>query len=215
VTGVSGALSLEKSATTAMIRIDSPDAASINQMIGGAAGVGLGMAIAQSQGKMELSNSTKKVGGADVGEMTIKFKGMQPKEQEAVAAVAGGDSVVIQHGVVGQAVGITVSGRPDAFSALQAGGSLGAGDQLKGAVAMLPQNAAFALLVDPINALQLAKRVTRATGKESPLATANIPENGGFPLGVALSVEPDGMIFHIVVPSASIKGVAPILKTLD
>jgi len=215
VTGVSAALSLEKDATTAMIRIDSPDASMINDQLRGMVGIVQALAAAQAQGKVEFVNSQKKVGGADVGEITLKIKGGDAKAKEAIAGVMGGSDIVIQHGVVGQAVGITISGRPDAFSALQAGGSLGANDRLKAAVGMLPTNSAFTLLVDPVNVLQVGKKIARATGKESPLATAKIPETGGFPIGAALSVEPDGVIFNLAVPSAAIKEVAPIMGRIE
>jgi hypothetical protein len=215
VTGVSGAVSLDKDSTLAMIRIDSPDASMINDQLKGLVGVGQMMAAANAQGKIEFANAQKKVGGVDVGEITVKNKGTNEKIRQAVTAVAGGNDIFIQHGVVGQAVGLTISGKPDAFSTLQAGGSLGAGDRLRAASGMLPSNSVFTLLVDPVNALQLGKRIARGTGQESPLATANIPETGGFPIGAALSVEPDGMIFHIAVPSAAIKDVMPIAKNLD
>lgn len=215
VNGVSGAFSIDKDSSLAMIRIDSPDASMINDQLKGLVGVGQMMAGAQAQGKVEFANGQKKVGGSDVGEVVVKFKGGDEKAKKAVGAIFGGEDLAIQYGLVGQSVGLTVSGKADAFASLQAGGSLGAGDKLKAASAMLPANSVFTLLIDPVNALQLGKRVARATGQETPIASANIPESGGFPLGAALSVEPDGMIFHIAVPAAAIKDVLPIVQKLD
>ncbi len=63
--------------------------------------------------------------------------------------------------------------------------------------------------------MQLAKRAARATGQESPIAAANIPESGGFPVGAALSVEQDGVIFHLAVPAAAVKDVLPIVQKLN
>jgi hypothetical protein len=215
VNSVAGAFSLEKDASVFMLRIDSPDAAKLNEQIKGLVGV-LQFAVgAQAQGKVEFATNAKKVGGADVGETVVKFKDANPKAQQAVAGILGGNDVVIQHGVVGQSVGMTISGKADAFSALQAGGSLGAADKVKGATGMLPANAAFTLLVDPLNMLQIGKRAARATGQETPIAAVNIPEGGGFPMGLALSPEPDGVILHIAVPAASVRDVAPIMTKID
>ena len=215
VTGISGALSLDKESVLAMIRLDSPEATMINDQLKGLVGVGQMMAAANAQGKVEFVNTQKKVGGADVGEIVVKNKGENEKIKQAMSGIVGGNDLIIQHGVVGQAVGLTISGKPDSFATLQAGGSLGAGDRLKAASAMLPSNSVFTLLVDPVNALQLGKRIARATGQETPLATATIPEDGGFPIGAALSVEPDGMIFTVAVPAEAIKKVLPIVQKLD
>jgi len=88
VTGVSGALSLDKDSALAMIRIDSPDATMIHDQLKGLVGVGQMMAAANSKGNIEFANGQKKVGGADVGEIIVKLKGDNEKAKKALAALS-------------------------------------------------------------------------------------------------------------------------------
>ena len=215
VQGVSGAVSFDNGAASVMLRVDSPDASTIHMQLKGLIGIGQMMAQGQAQGKVEFANSEKKVGGSDVSEIVVKIKGGEPKAQEAMKAILGGSDIVMQHGVVGQAIGLTIGGKSDGFSALQAAGSLGASTNVKAAASMLPANSVFALLVDPIAVFQLAKKAARAAGEESPIATANVPDKPGFPMAAALSIESDGMMLHINVPSASIKEILPIMQQIN
>jgi hypothetical protein len=213
--GVSGAVSLDGGVAQAMIRIDSPEAAAIYERVKPAIGVSQVIAQTQSQGKLEFVNTTKKVGGADVSEVVVKVKGIPQQGQDALKSLLGGSDLVIQHGLVGQAIGITIGGKPDGFASLQAAGSLAASDRMKGVAALTPPNTAFAMLIDPMTVVQLVKKIARARGDEGRLAAANIPDKPGSPLGLAISIEPDGAVLHLTVPAASLKDIGPVLGQLD
>jgi hypothetical protein len=215
VNGFSGAFGFENGLASLLFRIDTPDAAALYLPIKGGLGVGQLYAQGASKGKVEFANSEKKVGGSDVAQTVVKIKDVNPKAQAVMKDVVGGPDFIIQHGVVGQAIGLAVGGKGDPFAALQAGGSLGASDRMRAATAMLPANAAFALLVDPVSFFQFAKKGARAAGDETPIATATVSDKPGVPMAAALSIESDGLMLHIHVPSAAVKDVAPILQQIN
>jgi hypothetical protein len=129
--------------------------------------------------------------------------------------VFGGTDIVLQHGVVGKSMGLTISGKADSFAAVQKTGSLSQEARVQTTAKLMPKNTFFAVMVDPMTALYTAKAIAAKIKPEEAIAKANVPAKAGTPLGLGMTVENDGGALHLMVPAASLKDVVPLLQSLQ
>ncbi len=163
---------------------------------------------------LKLATAAKKIGGVDVNELKVEFAGLPAPALASLKAAFGGADLRVQHGVAGDAFGIALGARDDAFAGLQAGGNLAAAPHVAAATRHLPPNALFGALVEPLAALRLVQRAALAGSPDSRFGKAALPTNPCPPFAAAGVFGADGAVLHIAAPASMLRQLAPALQAL-
>ena len=212
VVALGAALTDGKSGLALLGRATAADAGTLNQTLGGL--LALAPLAAANRPELKLTSGKRQLDGLEVGELAADLAGLPTSAKEPLQALLGGTTMRFQHASLGDAVGMCLSARTDAWAELKAGGNLAAAARVQEVTRHLPKGAVFAALFDPLAALRTAQRLTVAAQLDQPLATVSIPADPGAPFALAATLGPEGAALHFVAPSAAIKKLVPVLQAL-